>query len=168
MLTEVITKERLKIFYAHACYIKKLAIELEAFKANYNSLKGSNFAETKVMTGSKKLSPEELYLLCLESKSKKLERFTKFVEEERPIIAAQIQRLTNPDYKNILEDRYLDLKDWKIIALEYFGSEKDFWLYRETKYHFIVMTWHKRAVEALEEISKKPYIQANTQLYLEV
>ena len=97
MLTEVITKERLKIFYAHACYVKKLAVELEAFKANYNSLKGSNFAETKVMTGSKKLSPEELYLLCLESKSKKLERFTKFVEEERPIIAAQIQRLTNPD-----------------------------------------------------------------------
>lgn len=168
MLTEIITKERLKTFYAQACYLKRLEQEMESFKTNYNALKANNFSDVRVTSGSKKQSPEEMYLVCMENKSKKIDRFTAYVNSERTVIKAQISRLKNPDYKNILEDRYLNLQDWKIIALEYFGSEPDFWLFRETKYHFIVMTWHTRAVEALEEISRKPIILGDKQLHLEV
>ena len=168
MLTETITQERLKIFYAHSVYLIKLEHEIEEFRENYNALKSSNFSDVRVTSGSKKLSAEEMYAQCLESKCKKYDKIKNFVDSEKPIIWEQINRLTNIDYKNILEDRYINLKDWKIIALEYFGNQRDYWLQRDFKYHFIVMTWHRRAVEALEDISSKPFLkEENVQLNLE-
>lgn len=164
MLTEVITQERLKIFYAHACYLIKLESEFEAFKLNYNALKANNFNDVRVTSGSKKISPEEMYLLAMENKKKKIDKFTRFVNSERKIITEQIARLTNPVYQDILTDRYINLKDWKYTAFEYFGQNRDFWFYRETKYHSIVMTLHRRACEALEEISRHPYIAEDRQL----
>lgn len=164
MFTEVITKERLRRFYAAACYLEKLEREYAAFKTNYNTLKATNFENVRVTSGVRKYSPEEMYLISLANKEKKLENYKNFVNSERIIIKSQIDRLTNTDYQNILTDRYIHLLDWKLIELEYFGNEPDFWNQREFKYHFVTMVWHDRAVKALEKISHKPYIPVHEQL----
>lgn len=166
LTTEIITKSRLKKYYAAACYLIKLGRELEEFKKNYNALKSSNFENVRVTSGSKKISPEEMYLISLANKEKKYKRFIDFVESEKPIIKAQIDRVSNPDYHNILTDRYINLLDWKLIELEYFGNESDFWVQRDFKYHFVTMVWHDRAVKALEKISQKPFIPADKQLLI--
>lgn len=158
MLNEIITKERLKKFYDSSVCLKRLEKEVVAFENNFNALKANNFTDVRVTSGSKKQSVEEMYVACLESKNKKLNELRNYVNSEYLIIKAQIDRVQNIDYKNILTDRYLKLTDWKLITLEYFGNEKDFWVQREFKYHFVVMTWHSRAVEYIEKISRQPFV----------
>lgn len=167
MLSEPITKERLQKFYAYSVYAEKLTRQIEEFKTNYNSLKSIDTSKTKVINGNSiTTSEQEQYLAVIENKTKKLDKVRSFVNGEKIIIETQIERMTNPEYKDILTERYLKLKDWKNISLEYFGNEKDYWTYRESKYHFIIMTWHKRAVAELKKISEKPYIPIETQLTL--
>lgn len=158
-MPEQITKERLKSFYDSCIYAKKLEAQLEEFKKQFNTLKAVDTTNTKVINGdAKPHSPQENYLQTIESKSSKLKAVKTRIDAEKILIQQQINRLKKPEYRDILIERYILLKDWKHISFEYFGNEKDYWTYRDSKYHFTVMTWHKRAVKELEAISLKPFI----------
>lgn len=159
-MPEQITKERLKSFYESCIYAQKLEQQLEEFKKQYSTLQAVDLTHTKVINGdAKPHSPQENYMQVIENKSNKLKAVQKKIDSEKYIIMQQINRLKKPEYRDVLFERYILLKDWKNISFEYFGNEKDYWFYRETKYHFALMTWHKRAVKELEEVSKKPFIQ---------
>lgn len=158
-MPEQITKERLKSFYESCIYAQKLELQLEDFRKQYNALQAVDLTHTKVINGdAKPHSPQEKYLQTIENKSRKLSVVKSKIDSERIIILQQIQRLKKPEYRDILTERYIQLKGWKQISFEYFGNEKDYWTYRESRYHFIVMTWHKRAVKELEAISKTPFV----------
>ncbi len=163
-MPEQITKERLKSFYDSCIYAQKLEQQLEEFKKQYNTLQAVDLTHTKVINGdAKPHSPQENYLQVIEHKSNKLKTVQKKINAEKYIIQQQINRLNKPEYRDILLERYILLKDWKNICFEYFGNEKDYWTYRDSKYHFTVMTWHKRAVKELEKISQIPFIPDEAQ-----
>lgn len=163
-MPEIITKERLKSFYTSCLYAQRLEHQLEEFRKQYNTLQAVDLTHTKVINGdAKPHSPQENYLQVIEHKSNKLRAVQKRIDSEKYIITQQISRLKKPEYRDILTERYIHLKDWKHISFEYFGNEKDYWTFRDSKYHFTVMTWHKRAVKELEAISKTPFIPVETE-----
>lgn len=168
MFINKITKERLESFYNNCKYLKKLEIEAEGFRKNYNFLKSSgDFSNTKVTTGRKKPSEEELFLQLMEKKNKEYSVLKQELEEEKFIIETQIKRLTNPTYKTILIRRYLQLKSWKDITIELYGAKDDWVIWGNTKYELLTMNLHRRARDKLIDISLKAFIPEQTQLTLE-
>lgn len=158
MLINTITKERLTAFYKNCKYLEKLKQEVEGFKKNYNFLKGSDYSATRVTSGTKKQSEEEMFVQLCERKSKEYEALKTQLETEKENITMQIKRLTNPTYKTILIRRYLQLKSWKEITLELYGSKDDWHIWGNTKYEILTMNLHSRARNKLIEVSQKGFL----------
>ena len=167
MLIERITKERLETFYKNCKYLYTLAKEVEGFKKNYNFIKGVNYSTTKVSSGTKKPSEEELFSQLCERKSREYDVLKNHLEAEKQTITTQIKRITNPTYKTILTRRYLELKSWREITIELYGGKDDWCIWGNTKYELLTMNLHRRARNKLIEVSKTAFLPESEQQVIE-
>jgi len=99
----------------------------------------------------------------LEKLNKKIQTLRSELIPERDIIQTQLNRLTEPIYKELLVERYMKKKKWSAIVAFYYDDQPDY-LEQEGsegkwhgKYWDKIMDYHNQAVRQIEKISEIPY-----------
>lgn len=179
IINEQITRDRLSK-YVDLC---KTLVLLQKKKSNLEKklgLKGVNYSTTKVMSGTKKSSEEERYVLLLERVNTEIKQIREQIEPEHQIIIEQIRRLKTSRSRTIITLRYIEGRSTQDLVEYFFADDilfnpnnniDDF--KKTTDYENFRRTyqrWQQDAVEELERISGVPFAPKNQvyeQLYLQ-
>lgn len=164
---EMITQERLDKYLDS---VKELNNLLEQKKKIMSKLglKGVDYSKDKVTSGNNhKLTEEEEYTNKLLKINSEIDKIRPFVASEHLILKSQIARITKYEYRKLLVYRYIEGWKWSEIKQDFFEFEDDYKEQVNDKYHTKIMYWHRRALEELQKVSSKPFIEYK-QITLEV
>lgn len=165
MQYEPITRERLEAYYKNLRYYVGLIYRKFNYQKKLHGINSVDFSKERLTGGNRqRLSPQEHYVLRLEKINKKIKDLRAELIPERDIIQTQLNRLTDPLYKEILIERYMKRKRWTDIMAFYYDDQPDFEeeegedLKQHGKYWDKIMNYHAQAVKQIEKISEIPYV----------
>ena len=162
MLYEIINKDRLMRYKQYVSELNTLYERKHQLEQTMG-LSSYDFSKIKVTTNKRRLTEEEQFVIRLEKINRKISEIEPIVRAGRLEFESQIERIAHLDwrYKEILQSYYVDNVKAKEIVITLFGnSEPESWkqFYR----------LQKAALRELQKVSKKPFIEIEQQLVLEV
>lgn len=156
---ELITQERLEHYLEQVRELNSLCEQKEKIMSKLG-LHGVDYSKDKVTHGNKlSLTEEEQYTNKLLKINKQIDKLTPFVSQEHLILKTQISRIKKYEYRKLLVYRYIEKWKWNEIIQDFFEFEDDYKEQKNDKYHTKIMYWHRRALEELQKVSKKPFIK---------
>lgn len=156
---EIITQERLDKYLDT---VKELNLLLEQKKKIMSKLglKGVDYSKDKVTSGNNhKLTEEEEYTNKLIKINSQIDKIRPFIASEHLILKTQIGRIKKHEYRKLLVYKYIEGWTWAEIKQDFFEFEDDYEEQKNDKYHTKIMYWRRRALEELQKVSSKPFIE---------
>ena len=167
MYYETITKDRLKTYLDKVQELNFLLQRKHNLEVKCG-LKGVDLSKTKVTNGnSKPFSTPEHHAIELERINNEIKRSMAFLDTEHKELTTQIGRLKRWYWRRVLVYKYIEA--WKMpeIISYFFSDEEDFEIEKDAKYRKKVERWLDEAIDNLQTVSEKPFIQKERQLVIE-